>query len=151
MEWKNKSQFLWQRGLKDEVELRVKYAEAENTNGGMFAVLPHYNKSMGIKNYSVWYQDNSHREIGGENFGLKICKCKSFDEGCKSAEAFYDKVVSGKSPKVIGTQYFDHDTYVNSLPAPVVKENTSENEISEQLTDISSLDGKKNQKQQQER
>lgn len=81
-------------------------------DGGYFFILPHYNKSFGIKSYSVWYQDASHIQQGGLRFALKIKNCKSFEEGVSIAEKFYADTRAGLKPKFIGTQYVSGDTYI---------------------------------------
>lgn len=115
MDWKFYSKFQWNRGMRGNgKEFIYCVSEVVDANGGVFFILPHYNKAYDIKKYSVWFQDSSHVSVGGDNFALKIkSKCVSFEEGKKIAEDFYTRFRSGQKVKFVGTQMIDDDTYID--------------------------------------
>lgn len=115
MDWQYYSKFMWVSGMKGD-GMNFKFCKSEVVdNDGVFVVLPHYYKSFAIKKYSVWYQGREHVQQGGNNFGLKIKTCGSFEEGKKIAEQFYADFKAGVKTKFIGSRYFDSDTYMESV------------------------------------
>ena len=111
MNWELCNKYMWVNGMNSD--MNFEFYKSGIVDNGVFFILKHYNKSYGVKGYSVWYQDASHVQQGGANFALKIKTCKSFDDGKAVAEKFYTAFKSGKQPKTLGTQYITFDTYLN--------------------------------------
>ncbi len=117
MDWRKYRHKAWVHGMKDPNGMNFDYmvAEVDDGNRGVLFVLPHYTKKYTIKGYSAWYQSDIHRNSGGDNFGVKIRKCSSFDEGRRLAEQYYEALKNNEEPKAIGTQYFDDDVVIDRV------------------------------------
>ena len=110
MNWRKYAKIMWMHGMKDPNGQEFMYCVSDPIDKGVFIILPHYNKSYKVKGYSLWFQNEQHISSGGDNFGLKIKKCSSFEEGMRLAENIYDDFRAGVDIRTIGTQYFDADT-----------------------------------------